>query len=79
MHVLRHLGMRHDSGESRTVVRLPGSDHETFGLEAKHEAGYFLSFFGFFVSFFRALLPLAMMSSSGFVTGNGNAVQERIM
>jgi hypothetical protein len=30
--------------------------------------GYFLSFFGFFVSFFRALLPLAMMSSSGFVT-----------
>ena len=63
MHVLRHLGMRHEGRESRTVVRLPRSDDETFGLDEEHEARYFLSFFGFLVSFFRALLPLAMTSS----------------
>src|SRR6185295_15911730 len=80
VHVLRHLGMRHQRRESRTVVRLPRSNDETFGLDEEHEARYFLSFFGFLVSFFRALFPLAMTSSSGFfVTRNGNAEQERIM
>src|SRR5258708_3088611 len=61
MHVPRHLGVRHEGREGRTIVRLPGTDHETLSLEQKHEADYFLSFFGFFVSFLRALLPLAMM------------------
>jgi hypothetical protein len=30
------------------------------GFAARPSTFYFLSFFGFFVSFFRALLPLAM-------------------
>jgi hypothetical protein len=49
--------------ESRTVVRLQRPDEQALGLQSKHAYFFAASFFGFFVSFFRALLPLAMTSS----------------